>query len=173
TVESEVDRLKKLYHPVVTSMLWKASMRRVVAIRSMISSDRLIEVRYEDLASTPEKIIPRVCAFLGEGFEPEMLNVRFSNSSDQNGQTGIYTAAIGSWKAQLSPEEVWVAQKIAGPEMAMFGYQTDAVRVNPLRLSAMLLSTPWALWRALRANRANTGPIVPYLIRRLSGLLGH
>ncbi|HEY9197912.1 MAG TPA: sulfotransferase [Gammaproteobacteria bacterium] len=173
TAESEADRLKRLYHPVVTSMLWKASMRRVMAIRSKVSRDRLIEIPYEALVSEPEPVLRRICAFLGEVFEPEMLNVTFSNSSDQSAQPGIYAASVASWKAQLSAEEVWIAQKLAGAEMRAFGYEAEPMQVSPLRLMRLLVSTPWALWRALQANRANTGPIIPYLMRRMGGLLGH
>lgn len=173
TAGTEVERLKRLYHPVITSMLWKTSMRRVIAIRNKVSSDRLIEVPYEALVSGAEPVLRRICAFLGEEFEPGMLDVTFSNSSDQNTRSGIYSASVASWKGQLSAEEIWITQKITEAEMLTFCYATEPVRVNPLRLTALLVSTPWALWRALQANRANTGPILPYLMRRIGCLLGH
>lgn len=172
TADSEVGRLKALYHPVVTSVLWKTSMRRVAAIRSKVASDHLMVVRYEEFASNPGKVVSDVCDLIGENYEPQMLDVSFSNSSDQSGQSGIYAASVGSWRGQLTAEEIWIAQHFAGKEMAEFNYPMDVVRPNPLRLISTVLSTPWALWCALRANRANTGPIVPYLIRRLSGLVG-
>lgn len=171
TADSEVDRLKRLYHPVVTTMLWKASMRRVEVIRGIIPAGQMYELHYEELVSKPERVIPQLCAFIGEQFYPDMLDVNFSNSSDQAATSGIYSASVDSWKGQLSPEEVWIAQKLAGTEMAVFGYKLENMQVNLARLVVLLASTPWALLRALRANRANTGPIIPYLMRRLGGLL--
>ena len=34
TADTQVNRLKKLYHPLITSLLWKASMRMVPAIKN-------------------------------------------------------------------------------------------------------------------------------------------
>lgn len=171
TAESEVDRLKQLYHPVVTTMLWKASMRRVESMRRRVPSAQLHELRYESLVSESERAVRGLCAFVGEPYYPDMLDVNFSNSSDQAAQGGIFSASVDSWKGRLSQEEVWIAQRLAGREMEAFGYKRVDVDSNVARLAALLLSTPWALLRALRANRANTGPIIPYLMRRLASLL--
>ena len=34
------------------------------------------------------------------------------------------------------------------------------------------MSTPFALWRALNANKDTRGPLIPYLFKRIGSLLG-
>ena len=172
TADSQIGRLKKLYHPVITSLLWKSSVRRVEALKRKFSGNGLLVVRYEDMVSQPEATIKGVCEYISEDFEPQMLDINFSNSSDRQAQTGIYSVSVDSWKKKLSLEDVWIAQWLCGREMQLLGYEVKPVRPDKLRLMRVLLSTPWALARALRSNRANTGPIVPYIWRRISGLMG-
>lgn len=172
TADSEVDRLKKLYHPVITSLLWKSSMRKLDAIRRKLPENKLLTVRYEDMVSQPEVIMKKVCEYIGEDFDAQMLDINFSNSSDQKSQTGIYARSVSSWKGKLSSEEVWIAQRLGGQQMQSFGYSIELVKVNAFKLMGILFSTPWALGRALKANRSNTGPIIPYVYRRITGLLG-
>ena len=49
TGEEHVERLKRLYHPVVTSMLWKSSMRTVDQIRRTLPAENWVLVHYENL----------------------------------------------------------------------------------------------------------------------------
>jgi hypothetical protein len=50
--QSSVERLQKLYHPVVTSLLWLASMRVVNRALERYAS-RVLLSRYEDLVADP------------------------------------------------------------------------------------------------------------------------
>lgn len=171
TAEDQVDRLKRLYHPIVTTMLWKSSMRLVPQLRTRVPPGNLYVSRYEALVNDPENCVREMCAVIGEPFEPQMLEVQFSNSSEQASAAGIYVSSTGKWRERLTPEETWLAQRLTRSEMAALGYEADAVRVSYSRLIGIALSTPFALWRALLANRHNNGPIIPYLIKRVSSLI--
>lgn len=154
-------------------MLWKASIRKLDAIRHKLPEDKLLIVRYEDMVTQPEAMLHKICGFLSETYESQMLNIKFSNSSDINSQGGIYSKSVGSWKGKLSQEEVWIAQKLAGTEMKAYGYELENIKANHLKLMLLFLSTPWALWNALKANRSKYGPAIPYMLRRIAGLFGH
>lgn len=167
TSATQVNRLRQLYHPVVTTMLWKASVRRILRMQNDAPALQVLLVQYEGFVSEPTTGIRRICDFLREPYDPDLVNITFSNSSERRRRSGICTSSIGRWKQHLSSEEVWIAQALTAAEMKAVGYTPESVQVNPLRLISRLLSTPWALVRALRANRANTGPIIPYLTRRL------
>lgn len=170
TAEDQVARLKKLYHPVVTSMLWKSTMRLVPLLEKKIPKKNRVMVRYEDLVTRTEETVKDMCLVIEEEFVPEMLEVSFTNSSDQQGSGGVYSSSIGKWRDQLTAEEVWIAQYLAGKEMQALGYSVEVVKMNSLRMAMLFAGAPFALWRALQANRENSGPVVPYLARRIRAL---
>jgi len=171
TGQEHVDRLKALYHPVITSLLWKSSMKRLPAIRELVPQENLIVMRYEDLVSNPEMSIRRLCQIIEEEFEPTMLEVDSHNSSNVPVTKGIFASSIDRWRTDLMPEEIAVAQTIARPEMKRLGYSTVAVKPTWMRLAACTASAPLALLRALKANKEVRGPLLPYLARRINSLI--
>lgn len=160
------ERIKKLYHPIVTSLLWKAAMKQVRVAQDLLPLDNLMVIRYEDLATQPETVIHTLCQFLKEPYEEEMLRVEANNSSFEVQQPGIFSTSIQRWRQHLSHEQVYIAERIARPELEQLGYQSAQVRPNPFKLFHIAASFPYALGRALHANRSVRGPIVPYLKRR-------
>lgn len=167
TVPEDVERIKKMYHPIMTSFLWKSSLRQLPKTYSLVHKNNRILVRYEDLVQRPEETLKKVCQIIGEEFEPEMLNIGYNNSSFGTDAKGIFTASVGRWKRGLRPEEVEIAQIIGGQDMVKVGYQKEKVRFSPLKLLSILLSTPCAFIRALKASQALRGPLFAYLKRRL------
>jgi hypothetical protein len=81
TSPEHIERIKKLYHPIVTSLLWKAAMKQVRVAQALVPLDNLMIIRYEDLATQPEATIKTLCQFLKEPYEEEMLRVEANNSS--------------------------------------------------------------------------------------------
>lgn len=167
----EVERLKKLYHPIVTSLLWKASMKLLPAIKAMVSPENLFILHYEQLVAQPEETVRRLCLFLGEAYEAEMLLVSSANSSHGEFQPGIFSSSVNKWEKLLSNEEIFVAQKTARREMELLDYKIEEVSPNLPRLAGIYFSAPYALWRGLAANKEKRGPLLPYLFKRVLGLL--
>jgi hypothetical protein len=162
------DRLKALYHPLVTSLLWKSSMRQIPIIKAKIEAENLRMIRYEDLVRDPQKLVRELCAFVDEDFEPDMLNVDTNNSSVQVGGRGIFSSSVGAWRSTLSNEEAYIAQWVNRKELGSFGYALERIRTNQLRLLWILLLGPFAAYRALCANRSMRGSFIAYMYRRLS-----
>jgi hypothetical protein len=169
---AEIDRMRQLYHPVITSLLWRSSMRQLEHLRGHLSAEQLLVLRYEDLVRAPEVQVRRLCQFVGESYDPAMLEVG-NNSSWDVQERGIFAASVGRWRSALSSVEIWIAQRIGGRHLRANGYETEPVQAPLTALAGSLLATPWALARALRANREKRGPLVPYLARRCLALLGH
>ena len=94
-------------------------------------AERYVEVRYEHLATEPEREIRRVLEFIGEEFEPQVLNYHeqkydmpaATESSAAQVAKPLYTSSIGRWKRDLTPRELKQFLKIAGPTLEMLGYQ--------------------------------------------------
>lgn len=172
TAENEVDRLKQLYHPVVTSLLWKASMKQVPAIKRMVPEGNLYILKYESLVTEPEAVVRKLCEVVGVEFEQEMLDVGAYGSSHGQGRSGVYSSSVGKWRDQLPAEESFVAQMIVGKEMTALGYEPESIRANPFNVVLSLLGAPLALGKALHANRHKRGALLPYLLKRVRSLAG-
>jgi hypothetical protein len=169
TSENHINRLKALYHPVVTSLLWKSSMRQIRMIKTKVSAHNLMIIRYEDLVNDPETVVRKMCEFVGEQFEPNMLNVDTHNSSVQTGGGGIFSSSIGTWRFNLTAEETYIAQLLNGKELHAFGYETKHQKINLIRIIWTFISSPFAAVRALYVNRAmRGGSVLAYMYRRLS-----
>ena len=171
TGDAHVERLKKLYHPVITSLLWKASMKLLPALKEKVPTGNLAIVKYEDLVTAPDETIRRVCDVIEENFEPEMLNVATHNSSNASSTGGIFSTSVDRWKTDLKPEEITISQMLCKKQLHDLGYNFVLSNSSVYKLMLNFLNTPFALWRALDANKEMRGPLLPYLYRRLSALI--
>jgi hypothetical protein len=93
--------------------------------------DRYRIVRYEDLVREPEPTVREVCAFLGEDYDPVMLQMEAEpehrdtggNSSFGDVKPGeISTVAIGRFRDRCTPMEIRFIEAMAGRRMRRVGY---------------------------------------------------
>ena len=81
--------------------------RYVEAVRGSSAGDRLLEVRYESLAGSAD----RIAEFLGANVTSTHRAIdRFRDSS------------IGRWRKDLTPEQLADVEAEAGPLLAELGY---------------------------------------------------
>jgi hypothetical protein len=127
-------------------------------------------IRYESLVEDPRAAVRRICDFIGEDFEEEMLNVKTHNSSARVDARGIFSSSVGKWRQQLTEEEIFIAQQIAGRELQRLGYERAVVDAHFGKMLWLCATAPYACGRALIANRQISGPLLPYLLRRCAAL---
>jgi len=171
-----VARHQRLYHPIVTTLLWMATAKRARVLSSLVPEGNLLLLRYEDLVSAPEATVQKLCGFIGETYEPEMLAVRDNNSSNpstRGAASGIFDSSVGRWRKGLPPEHAYLAQKIGGDLLEAFGYRAEPIAVRPTQLVKLVVSFPAALIRGIHANRTKRGALFPYITRRAASLLQH
>lgn len=171
TTDAHKERLRRLYHPVLTSMLWKASMKRIALLEAQIPKKNFMVVRYEDLVMDTEAVVKKICRVVDESFAPEMLEVCTHNSSDNLVQHGIFSSSIGKWRSRLEPEDAYVAQWISRKELTPLGYEQETLDIKRIAVLKLILSFPFAAIRAFRANTDNRGPALQYLVKRMSAIL--
>ena len=120
------------------------------ASRQRIEADaRAMTLRYEVIVTEPERELRRICAFVGEAWEPAMLDTRATAASvaaDHEWWKGsvagpLTTASVGRWRHEMSAD----VQRFAGLHLAPFlrehGYEGA---VEPRREVAVV---PWpTLW---------------------------
>ena len=137
--------------------------RSVSAIRSFGARrpSRYLEVQYEDLVRDPEAVLRRICGFLGEVFDPMMLEYHRLNREQRleperhmgwKARTLDPPAEdrIEAWRRELDPRDVRIVESIAGPLWARSqAVPRERVTVKVRRLASDLL---WQVrlhgWRA-------------------------
>lgn len=132
--------------------------------------DRYLVLRYEDLVSSPWDRTRQVCEFIGEEFEPTMMEMRGGdersreggNSSFDEVPTGVIsTRSVGRYRSVLPARTIGFIEATSGSLMRRFGYELDTPDLDPVqrlrhvldlvegavRIPAWLLRERYAEWR--------------------------
>jgi len=95
-----------------------------------------LEIRYEDLVLHPEENLRRICDFLGEPFDENMLDYHKSAQSEMPSDSLKWHGTsvsrpdpkkIGMWKSKMSMSDRILFEQVAGVELQMFGYPREAL----------------------------------------------
>ena len=112
---------------------WASDVQAIRAQFASLGDSDTLEIRYEDLASLPERELGRICAWLGIGFDRQMLQFHEENRArnleplatmDWKRRTTepASDATIGRYKMMLSAREITAFEAIAAPELRQYGY---------------------------------------------------
>ena len=165
------NRVRAIYHPILTSLLWLSSIKLIPKIQTKINKKNLKIIKYENFVLNPEKTIKDVCLFIDEKFEKQMLNVSFSNSSFNKKNTGIYTDSIGKWIHSLKKEEIYIAQKIGGKDLKKLGYKNMEIRPSYIIVFYFLISLVIKVFKTLYSTKEYRGSTITYVKNRLKHLI--
>lgn len=141
---------------------WRKILDEHLRLTAALPSATYAGVRFETLVDQPEAELRRVCDFLGESFEPAMLNFHerpragfHDREKEWKGQTQrpLSDASIGRYRQQLSPRQVALVERLAGPTMVKLGYQP----VSGWRAHHPVWMTMDAAAHAARKTRRNLG----------------
>jgi hypothetical protein len=104
----------------------RASRRRIDA------DPRAMTVRYEDLVTEPARELERVCAFIGEAYDPAMLESRSSAAGGvaaahewwkESVSGPLTTASVGRWRREMSGDAQRFAELHLSGFMREHGYE--------------------------------------------------
>jgi hypothetical protein len=135
--------------------------------------DRYRLVRYEDLVRKPAAVVAELCEFVGETFEPTMMDVPDAPSyraklvAGANGGPLITPAHIGDYRGRIPPHELAFMQGRLRARMRRHGYRPDAIPMAAPDRARYLL----AQWPSMAA-RMVAWDMVERLQHRLPGLMG-
>ncbi len=141
---SAKDSVFNRFHPHYVSLLWSEEQRLASSLGSRLPKTQFMTLRYEDLISDPEASARRVASFLGEAFEPRMLEYfqgaearrqASMSSSWKNCSAPVLRGNRGKFKSRLSPRELWAFERNAFEELELFGY--------PLENDRSALASAW------------------------------
>jgi hypothetical protein len=105
---------------------WDFEVRAARRLGETVGPGRYLELRYEDLVAEPEPTLREVCAFVGLGYEPGMLEyhhgVDASALEDHPRLAQPPTAGVRDWREQMTPRDVEHFEAIAGRTLEELGY---------------------------------------------------
>jgi hypothetical protein len=95
-------------------------------------SGRVIEVRYESLVADTEGTMRKVLDFLGEAWDPAILQAHAKPRADEPRESStrqtskpVYDTSIGRWNREMSPPDRTAFKSEAGSLLKELGYARD------------------------------------------------
>ncbi len=167
---SEWIRLWFNYHPVTMSSLWTGATAAALALEQ---HPRVTLLRFEDLVAAPEATVRGLCDWLGEAYDPAMLDVpQWGSSNVRHGSgAGVSADMAGKWREVLTPGEICISERRTGGYFERFGYEriTDG-RLTAAAWGQMLLRYPLHVIGAVLTNPRRVLIQLKALLRRRSAV---
>jgi len=123
---------------------WREYLAWVAELRAAVPAGQLVDVHYAELLAEPERTLERICEFLGEPFDPAMLEYYREAApypTDARNIVALDQPLLrdnsGKWRETLTPDELRVFETIAGDALEQYGYPLVA-REGGIRLAEQL-----------------------------------
>ena len=96
---------------------WMDSEESWDRLLSRLRPDHYLEVRYEELVAEPERVLTRICNFLGLTYEPQMLDLSRTTYEPPSPRFA------NQWRRSMSARDVGLVEARVGPLMTARGYE--------------------------------------------------
>lgn len=147
--------------PTHGTRYWREPVARWLAMRDSLPIADRMELRYEDLIRNPEHELTRCCAFLGQSFDPAMLEFHQSSTYEP-----IDPALAEQWRRKLPPRTAEIIDAACADLMPAFGYQPSVPTpraMSPGERLRLAFENRTGRWKARRA-RYGTGLLLAWSV---------
>jgi hypothetical protein len=133
--------------PVIAALEWHVALGCWLLAERIVSADRRIECRYEDLCTAPQETMIRLAKFVNHSEAEALKALEDHASAGATQKTGFETVAaaqhhtrliepvdasrIGRYKIELSPEQIQKIEAIAQYGMLAYGYEPSGWHDHP------------------------------------------
>ncbi len=130
----------KLTNPITCIERWRKTTILGEKLEKELQG-KYCRIKYEDLLTNPIKELEKVCDFIEEEFDPNMLNVVTTNSSFEryNGKKGLDIERINHWKNALSQNELILIDLATKRSRKNFGYSDIAQKLTIANILPFIL----------------------------------
>lgn len=139
-----VEQLRSAFGPrnaYAAALIWRRSQALADHWAATLTKAQWLDVRYEELVREPEAVLRRVSEFLGEQYEPHVLEFHLGEVARRRGRTRdhralggpVSTEYVGLYRQHLSEHEQAVFADVAGGALSKAGYEST---VAPAAVSA-------------------------------------
>jgi hypothetical protein len=99
-----------------------------------------LAIRYEDIVSDTEPALRKLCEFIGEPWDPALLNFHAQEGPSRDASKFVANEAAtqplsqqaaGRWRKDLTPAEQTLFHRLAGARLVELGYAIDALPPPP------------------------------------------
>lgn len=118
---------------VAADWRWKTVLAHKVGT---VLGERFLEVRFEDLIRDPECELRRICAFLGEAFDPALLEYAASAETEMPADSMQWhrtstrppdAGKVYEWKRRMPVADRILFETVAGDALELFGYEREGL----------------------------------------------
>ncbi len=102
----------------VAAAKWIKTEQEWDRVSHMVSPDRCMEVRFEDLVTGHEEVLAKVCAFIGVGYTDQMLEYAAETDYELPDPSRAY-----AWKSEMSDRQVQLVEARVGDLLVDRGFQ--------------------------------------------------
>jgi hypothetical protein len=165
-VRSALDHPRWERNLLGASRQWAGDARILRRVLRTEERWRVLSVSYERLVTNPEAVLVEVCAFLGERFEPGMLDddpdrprrfeVYYGQPWMSRSVQGIDPSRADSWRSEYSPAALALVEHELGEELRALGY---AELADPEASWRGLWAREWLRHQGFRARRRLMRPL--------------
>ncbi len=113
---------------------WRHKTTICHKVGSVLPPGHFLEIRYEDLVTSPERTLNTICHFLGEPYSADMLFYHHTAERvvpqeslkwHRNSVRPPDPSKIGEWRDKLSRTDRILFEQIAGDALERFGYDRE------------------------------------------------
>ncbi|MCU0370953.1 MAG: sulfotransferase [Bacteroidales bacterium] len=151
---------------------WKFAYRRMQKVKKK-HPDLFYSLKYEDLASDPEKKFREICGFLGLKFDPHVLSFYEKKEEAERAYAGseeiaivhkslfnpISTDRMNLWEKEMTERQIRVADLVAGKTAEKAGYIRKYPRFD---LALYLWILPTLIYGSIMYRLLLLGDHLPY-----------
>jgi hypothetical protein len=154
---------KHVYH---IAKKWLADQEKALDIEQNVEPDRFCKISYEDLITTPEKTLEKLCHKLHLQYREDLLDYYLSQDSQRTASSGemwknvakpIISNNSNKYRQNLTAEEIYLFERIAGPMLEKLGY--------PLTMKGDLSSTSFTKGQIEEFDKINQEEIKAVISR--------
>ena len=116
------------HDPKAAAKYWRRAIEAGnTAVQSPSLQKKYLAVQYEELVTTPEKVMRDVLSHIGESWDSSVLDFYRNKKANYNPKVHrpISTSSIGKWKEGLTPSIKHAIKPIVGPLLIKLEYTFD------------------------------------------------
>ncbi len=151
-----------VYYGAIT---WLVTEQEWDQVSANLHSDQVLEFHYETLVSETEDVLSRICAFLGNSYDPMMLNYAEHSTYDPPD-----SSLINQWRHKQTARELGLVEPLFGELLTQRGYVPSGYPpITPTPLKRLLLKAEHlnSVWRRKIMRYGLRDPLLASLCKRL------
>jgi hypothetical protein len=163
--------------PIVPLVIyrWKFAYRRLMKLKKR-HPELIYSLKYEDLATEPEREFENICRFLGIDYNPSVMSFYKKKAEIEKAYSGsddlnlvhkslfnpISTDRMNLWQKEMSQRDIRIADLVAGKTAVKAGYER---KYPSFRLGLYLWILPTLIYASVMYRLILLGDYLPYRMR--------